>query len=94
MTKAYAKVASTLMVVFNNLEIGQFFSASATSSSNFSWVKLGTEAVKVKCDSTISPLDGSRLISHLVSNLSAVNPASVKLADNFHRKTTCMRSSN
>src|SRR5690242_4885981 len=77
----YAKLASEVMVVFSNFEIGQFFSASFTHSSNFSLLIPGTVPFTIRCDLVTEPF--SNVISHLVSRFSGVNPASPKTKLSF-----------
>src|SRR6185312_2265839 len=68
----------------SDLEIGQFSFAFLAHSSNFSLLIPGTFAATVRCDFEIAP--SPKVISHLVSILSAVNPASFKTKLNFIEK--------
>ncbi len=70
----------------------QLVFASATTASNCSLLIPGTFPFKFRCDSVIEP--SATVMSHLVSNSSAVKPAAFNKKADFHSKASCMRSSN
>ena len=81
------------MFELNDFEIGQFSFASLAHSSNFSLLIPGTFAFTVRCDFEIAPLPN--VMSHLVSILSGVKPASFKTRLNFMEKhPACAAATN